>query len=290
MAFNFKMEPARCSSSGPILLCAAVLGLQGCNGVTINTTGPYVAGVSFNERSQEPNAFCDGLDAPERARCTPELLESLKFAEIGKTIGVVPVMGGSGNCEAVSVNFGDGTPPARLAYFDVNSNIRAQHTYNGWPGQKLVRVKGDGNCGGDVKKEITVGYAPAGRTNYILGFVPNSQICNLPTPSMPRLRKGSLVRITTNGMTINYGANQVFNASGDPSSPVPPGYLFSDQRKYSVVYRVGTQLIQGEAGRVIFRVAQTDRLEVCVNDNPSYLTDNTGGMRFDITVNETSAE
>ena len=107
---------------------------------------------------------------------------------------------------------------------------------------------------------------------------------------MPRLRKGSLVRITTNGMTINYGANKVFNASGDPSSPVPSGYLFPYQRKHSVVYRVGTQLIQGEAGRVIFRVEQTNQLEVCVNDNPTYLTDNTGEMRFDITVNETSAE
>lgn len=294
MIFNFTTGLARLSQPGfrrlPTLLWTAVLGLQGCNGIPINTTLPYVAGVSFSDRSQEPNEFCDALDAPLRARCTPELLESLKFVEIGKTIGVVPTMGGSGNCEAVSVNFGDGTPPTRLTYFDVNSNIRAPHIYNGWPGRKLVHLKGDGNCGGDVKKEITVGFAPAGRAEFRLGFMPNSQICNQAEPNMPALRKGSTVRIRTNGGTINYGGNKIFNASGDPSSPVPPGYLFPDHRKHSIVYRVGTQAVQGEAGAVIFRVEQAGRLELCVNDNPGYLTDNTGGMRFDITVNEISAE
>ena len=262
-------------------------GLQGCNGIpTINA--PFVAAVSFTDRSQAPNVFCDGLDKAERARCTPELLESLRYAEIGKTIGVVPTMGGSGYCESVSVDFGDGTPPARRAYFDVNSNVRVPHTYNGWPGKKLVRIKGDGNCGGDVKKEITVGFAPDGHTEYRLGFMPNGQICNA-VPNMPSLRRGSMARIKTNGMTIDYGGNKVFDASGDPSSPVPAGYLFPDHRKYSIVYRVGTQLIQGEAGVVIFRVNQTDRLEICVNDNPGYLTDNSGGMRLDIAVNEISA-
>ena len=292
MMLNFTMELARYSQPSffrlAILPCVAVLSLQGCNGEPINTTAPYVADVSFSFRSQKPNVFCDGLEAAA-GQCTPELLESLKYAEIGKSIDVLPMMSGSGYCEAVSVDFGDGTPPVRLSYFDVTSYVSAPHTYNGWPGQKLVRLKGIGNCGGDVKKEITVGFAPDGGTDFRLGFVPNSEICNL-VPNMPRLRKGTLVGITTNGMTINYGANQVFNASGDPSSPVPPGYLFPDQRKHSVVYRVGPQLVQGEAGRVIFRVEQTDQLEICVNDNPAYLTDNTGGMRFDITVNETSAE
>lgn len=293
MVSQVKLRLVRCSlpSLRPISIVAwaAVLSLSGCEDRAI-AVAPYVADVRFSELSQAPNRICDSTDPATHARCTPELLESLKFIEIGKTIGILPVMRGSGNCEAVSVDFGDGTTPAGPTYFDVNDNVKAPHIYQGWPGKKLVRLKGRGNCGGDVPKEITVGLGPDGRTDFRLGFAPTKDICNEFAPSHAfKLRRGSVVRITTNGMTINYGANKIFDASGDPSSPVPAGYPFPNQRKHSVVYRIGHQLVQGEAGRVIFGVAQTDKLEICLNDNPNYLNDNRGGMRFDITISEVSA-
>ena len=52
---------------------------------------------------------------------------------------------------------------------------------------------------------------------------------------------------------------------------------------------MGTQAIQGEAGPVVFVANQAAHLEVCVNDNPNYLADNTGAMLVTITVNERSA-
>lgn len=269
------------------------MSLSGCDGQTINNTPyPYVADVRFTDLSQAPNAICDSTDPATRARCTPELLESLKFIEIDKTINIVPVMRGRGTCGAVSIDFGDGTPSAGLFNFDVNSTVGEPHIYRGWPGTKLVRLKGQSNCRGDVKKEITVKVKLGrdGLTDYRLGFIPTKDICNKYAPSREfMLRRGSVVRIATNGMTINYGGNKIFDASGDPSSPVPAGYSFPNQRKYSIVYRVGQQLVQGEAGRVFFKVEGDGFLEICVNDNPNYLDDNTGGMRFDISVNEVSA-
>jgi hypothetical protein len=108
---------------------------------------------------------------------------------------------------------------------------------------------------------------------------------------MPPIRKGSGVRIVTDGHKINYGSNHIFDASGDPSSPTsPPSYIFPNHRKFSLVYRIGGQAIQGEAGPVIFIADNTAPLEVCANDNPSFLADNTGAMLITITVNERSAQ
>jgi hypothetical protein len=106
---------------------------------------------------------------------------------------------------------------------------------------------------------------------------------------MPPIRKGSGVRIETNGHTINYGSNQIFNASGNPSAPTPSGYLFPHRKKFSLVYRIGTKDFQGEAGPVAFVADQTAPLEICTNDNPSFLADNTGEMLVTINVNEASA-
>jgi hypothetical protein len=154
MVFSFKAGFARSLKRNfcwlQILLLAAALGLHGCGGTT-----NIITGLSFSERSQRPNTFCDAVDASLRAQCTPELLESLRFAEIGKSIAVSPM--GTGTCEAASLDFGDGTPPLRLTFFKINDTppMKITHTYNGWPGKKLVRVKGESGCLGDVTKEIT---------------------------------------------------------------------------------------------------------------------------------------
>ena len=152
-----------------------MLALQGCAG-----TANVITGVSFSKLSQRPNSFCDGLDANERRQCTPELLESLRFAEIGKEIDIFP--DGHGTCGQASVDFGDGTPPSRFMnqVIDRNGTWKVTHTYNGWPGKKLVRVKGESGCHGDVTKEITVGIGSGGREDFNLGlcFGP----CSAPMP------------------------------------------------------------------------------------------------------------
>jgi hypothetical protein len=137
---------------------------------------------------------------------------------------------------------------------------------------------------------MTVGIGPNGRDDFTVGFIPSAMVCGTINPSVPTIRKGSGVRIVTDGATINYGQNTIFNASGDATSPVPTGYPFPGQRKYSLIYRVGTVPVQGESGPVVFIADQTAQLEVCVNDNPGFLADNTGGMKLTISVNERSAQ
>ncbi len=298
MVFKVKAGFARSLQRGScwlqILLLAAALGLQGCSSV--------ITSVSFIKTSLRPNPFCDSRDSIERARCTPELLESLRFVEIGKEMHLS--LEGKGMCAGASVDFGDGKSET---YGKMNLDeppAKARRTiswiYFTWPGKKLIHVKGENGCLGDVTKEITVGIGPNGREDFRLGFAPNNSVCNVVTgvllhanPNFPDLpvRKGTGVRIQTDSRKINYGqANISFDASGDPSSPIPPNYPFQNHRKFSLVYRIGSQLIQGEAGPVTFIADQTAPLEVCVNDNPSYLTDNSGGMLITITVNERSAQ
>jgi hypothetical protein len=270
-------------------LLATLLSLQGCG--TNTGTANIITGVSLENASQDshlsqrPNEFCDSADPAMQAQCTPELLQSLKFAEIDKNMLVW--LEGMGTCVA-SVDFGDGTP------LWTTESVHTWpwpilHTYTGWPGKKLIRVKAESGCLGDLTKEITVGIGPEGREVYHLGFRPNTNVCNA-VPGMPPLRKGSGVRIGTDGNVLDYGLPQ-FNASGDLSGATPSDYPFPMFRAFSLVYKMGNSPpIQGEAGEVVFTAPETAPLEVCVNDFASYLTDNSGLMRIDITVNEISAE
>jgi len=66
---------------------------------------------------------------------------------------------------------------------------------------------------------------------------------------------------------------------------VPQGYLFPHRKKFSLVYKIGSTDSQGETGPVHFQATQTGPLEICTNDNPSYIADNNGAMMLTITVN-----
>lgn len=263
-----------------------VLGLQACTTTGINT--PVVSDIAFGGMTQRPANFCQPHHGTD---CAPNLAEFPSFAEIGKEISVLPL--GKGTCGRVSIDFGDGTPPRIVQNLPIgdatNPGRGVQHTYNGWPGRKLVRVKGSHYCLGDESKMLMVGFNPDERGDLDLGFVPNNLVCNV-VPDRPPLRKGSVVRIWADAV-IQYGPFIAFNASGDLSSPAPANFPFPIHRKFSVVYKVGSsQLEQGENGSVVFRVNETARLEICLNDHPNDLRDNRGAGHFKITVNEVSAE
>ena len=267
-------------------LVAVAFVLQGC--------ATNITGLSLGQLSQRPHPDCDSLDAAGRRKCTSEILASLQYAEIDKDIVVFPE--GQGNCASAVVDFGDGDGLQTFSNqaLDNSHALRIPHTYRLWPGKKTVRIRGQGTCSGEVSRDISVGFAPNGREDYRLGYAASAMQCtavkDTGLQTLMRLRAGTGVRITTDGGRINYGqANQTFDASGDPTAPVPAGYTFPAHRKFSLVYRIGSQLVQGEAGPVTFIAASTAPLEVCVNDNPAFLADDRGGMLLTITVNERSA-
>jgi hypothetical protein len=287
----------RSRNGKPILLSGlAVLALQGCPTVTpVASVGPP----KLYPLAYKPDPVCAGQNpqGPYTSACPFERLQSLAYAPLGKES--VFNMQGSGTCGEVSFDPGDGTPPKILTNvsFAQGQGWQVRHTYTGWPGKKLVRVKGLRDCLADASTEISVGFEPDDREEMRNAFRPNTMQCNPvmlggPSPqAMPAIRKGSGVRIETSGALITYGGPQLaFNASGDPSAATPQNWTFPNHRKFSLVYRVGSQLVQGEVGPVVFRATETAPLEVCVNDDPLFLADNTGGMLVTITVNESSAE
>lgn len=278
----------------PAVCVLMMLALQGCT--TTSAPLPSVGKPSLFPLNARPDPVCDGQDprGPYNGACTRERHQELAFAALGKE--AIFNMPGSGVCGEVSFDFGDSRPPQTFqnVSFSQGQVWQLRTTYAGWPGKKLVRVKGLRDCLADTRTEILVGFEPDGRDDVRAAFLPQGTQCapvlaGSPRRAMPPIRNGSTVRIVTDGGKINYGANAIFDASGDPSASVPPGYLFPGHRKHSLVYRIGGQEIQGEAGPVIFRANNTAPLEICVNDNPAYLADNTGGMVITITVNESSA-
>lgn len=293
MALEFKREPRVL----PILLLAAVLGLGACTGTGTGTTN-IITDMSIGGRSSRPSAcYSAGDGRPPVKNCTEAEKEALRFAEVGKVITVYPE--GQGRCAQATVDFGDGSA---MTFSNVAPQSgtslhtwAATHTYAGWPGKKLMRVKGDSGCLGNVTKDVTVGIGPDGREDFRLGFCAGGPGCSTPPTTvcsavpMPPIRKGTGVRVEADGSMINYGGNQAFSAGGDRTAPVPAGYLFPHRKKFSLVYRIGTQDVQGEVGPVTFVAGQTGPLEICTNDNPSLLSDNVGGVLLTITVNERSA-
>lgn len=299
MLFNFKSGIVhglkRKSGLKPLLLIAVLGLLQGC----ASSPDPNrLTGFTISGRSSLPANCLDTAGNPRP--CTAAETDALLFAEIGKEITVTAI-GGSA-CTSNKVDFGDETRVSLV-------NGIAKHTYTTWPGLKLIRIKGDSGyqgCLGSAAREIRVGIGPDGR-DFRLGLCYGAVQCGQPPGSIQlvcktvlpnnniAIRKGSLVTIATNGRTINYGpsgigTSYVFNASGSASLPTPPGYRFPNRKKFSLVYRVGTEDFQGEAGAVTFAANQSGVLEVCTNDNPQMLNDNVGDMMLTIAVDERNAE
>lgn len=280
----------------PFALLSIGLLLSACAPVRVNPN--VLTGIELTGRARRPHGYCDSADGWKLRQCTPELLESLSFARRNTPITIRPV--GKGTCPSLTVDFGDGTPPVTLVN-QVLDNLSSQviHTYSGWGGPKRIRATGLGGCHGDVTREITVGYDEQGDTTYDLVYAFEAdrdswKVCRR-VPNVPPLRQGTGVRIGTNRMKIVYSQQtpgsffREFDASGDTSGTTPADFPFPAHRAYSLVYQVGLQRIQGEAGPVVFRAAETAPLEVCVNEKEAWLSDNRGAIGIHIDVNERSA-
>lgn len=257
-----------------LALLAAVSLLQGCI-------------ESIHIQGESTPLECRDASGVLRA-CT----DSDRFVVNGGAIALTPQ--GTGTCGQMSIDFGDGTPPVTVSSYTLNPTsiaAVANHTYQGWPGTKTIRVRGVTDCSGDVTRTVNVRMAP-NTIGFRLGLrQPNVAQCNVIVPNTPPIRAGSTVKIETDGRTMDYGpkpggGRHVFNASGDPAAVVPPGYLFQRRKKFSLVYKIGSTDFQGETGPVFFQATQTGPLEICTNDNPSYLADNSGAMMLTITVND----
>jgi len=264
-----------------LMLCSTVV-FMGCTPMN----GGVINGVSISGLAHPPDRFCDSADGDQKRRCTSEYRASISYIPWQEQVGVFVT--GNGQCGKLQVDFGDGSNVAEANNVDLTLGVLLPHTYSDWPGMKTVRAKGMVNCAGDRSLDIKVGSRPSGDVSYDLGFAPTRLICE-PVPHVTKIRKGTGLRISTDGGKIDYGGGAEFDASGDPNAVVPAGYFFPAHRKHSLIYRIGRQLVQGEVGPVVFIAQETNWLDICINDNPNYLNDNYGGMLIHIEVNERSA-
>jgi hypothetical protein len=193
---------------------------------------------------------------------------------------------GTGKCTMLQLNWGDGQPPFQANNVDFDANplgMKFSHAYNGWGGKKTVTAQGVTNCVGTAQTEISV-FPPFALALY----QPGPTACSV-VPNGPPVVANSTVHITTNpdpAVRINFGCflgGCVYDANGEPNSVAPADYPFPGLHKYSLVIRIGTQVVQGGTD-VFFTATQSGPLEVCVNDN--VLSDNTGAWGIFIDVNK----
>ena len=226
------------------------------------------------------------------------LLQAVRL-ESGPSIGLdvrqTFALEGKGTCQSVDVDWGDGTietrvvpvPGKRIEFETSNSETRRLfHTYTGWAGGKTVTVKGNG-CEGTVRGRFNAagppkayGWAqpaPAGTTG----------VCQRSS-GMPGLIPRMLVKISVRTLPgrpgINFGCfagGCVHDADGRPNTAADSSFPFPGLREFSVVFRVGSQVIQGGT-ETQFTTTQTGPLELCLNDGDNNLTNNAGG--FDVTM------
>jgi len=228
---------------------AAALGLQGCNFAKVET----IKYNHFNSQRGQPMEF---------------------------------TVSGTGNCTMLSLDWGDGTPPLQANNVDFDANplgVKFSHAYNGWGGKKTVTAQGVTNCVGTATTAISV--VPP----FALAFgQPGPTACAV-VPNAPTVPVNATIHITTNpdpAIKINFGCflgGCVYDANGEPNSVAPAGYPFPGLRKYSLVIRIGTQVVQGGTD-VFFTATQGGPMEVCVNDD--VLHDNSGAWGVFIDVNK----
>ncbi len=188
---------------------------------------------------------------------------------------------GQRECRTVRVNYGDGVT-ADAPGPDLSVGIRFEHTWAGWGGLKTVTAEGQGDCTGKVKTTFMMN-----PVHYFLGFgAPKRAPCG-PIPNRPALTPNSRVFVVVNATpVINFGCPSnscMYGPDGRPGSSASSRFPFPGLKEYSLVFRVGSQIVQGgTAMNFVSRSGGT--LEVCANvDN---LTNTGGGWSMNLRVDQ----
>jgi hypothetical protein len=212
---------------------------------------------------------------------------------------------GEGKCDSVGVRLGDGRTmfspnPYDFGKAGASVSLELTHTYGiAWPGVKSIHAFSAANCMGESFETIRLmrKSGTAIHTDFELALMQPpaaalGQSACADVPSVLPLRANTKVSITTNpdpNIKINFGCllgGCIYGADGEVGSSAPVNFPFMGLAKYSLVLKVGTQVIQG-GSRSTFVTNQSGLLEVCVNDD--MLSDNTGAWGISIAVDETQA-
>jgi hypothetical protein len=200
---------------------------------------------------------------------------------------------GLGTCQELRIDWGDGsmtdTSTAVGSPVDLTARPTFSHTFIGWRGGKTVTAIGISGCEGRVNTRFTI--EPSVHS---IGFnQPGPNVCD-PVPFAPStpLPPRTLVHITTIPATgapfgIDFGCQFQgcrYDADGRPGSVAAAPFPFPGLREYSLVLRVGTQVVQGGKD-VRFTTTQNGRLEICINDDNG-ASNNSGGYQIDISVDQ----
>jgi hypothetical protein len=241
------------------------------------------------------------LAAVSLAGCTPGTVNTLRgITPSGGpaiTLGVekVFILEGTGTCQSVTVDWGDGTVQANyvpVAGRRIELETSAletryiKHAWTGWGGGKTITVDGNG-CEGKVRarfqadpRSIAIAWnarAPAGTTG----------VCQTTT-AVPPVVSNMLIHITLQSVAtrrdVDYGCSLfgcAFDANGRVGTVADATFPFPGLVPYSAVFRVGSQTVQGGID-TRFTTTGAGTLMFCLNDGDNNLTNNNGG--FNVTI------
>lgn len=206
---------------------------------------------------------------------------------------------GDGYCPELTISFGDGSYTVLKDFTLKNAQPHAiQHVWSGWPGRKVVAAESTSTCFGTVRSSDFVVFGGASASTLIAFGAPTRDTpygaCG-PISNKPFLRAGTTVQIESiaGGFPhkIDFGCafgGCVYDPSGEPDSIAGSDYPVPDMRKYSLVLRVGSQVVQGNNMSTTFATQHVHTaLEFCANDNN--LDGNSGGWTLRATVDESTA-
>ena len=203
-----------------------------------------------------------------------------------KSVGVM--VSGSGRCGRMEIDWGD---DSKTEYTDVDLGSNRVFTRQwGLGGGKTVTVRALSGCEGKVNTRFVVEPSVfyVGLNQVKKPPTPIPPAC-MVTPNHPGVRARELVRITTTPASpagIDFGCpfqGCRYDADGKPGSVADSTYPFPGLKEYSLVLRVGSQVVQGGTN-MSFLATQSGTLDICLNDKD--MTNNTGGYTIEIRVDQ----
>lgn len=214
---------------------------------------------------------------------------------------------GEGKCDSVGLETGAGATnyAAPVDFGQAGASVPVKITYNygsAWPGIKTIHAFSAANCMGEARQTIQVmrkiGNTAQANLNFTLaqpysfanGITPGPCKLAFDQHQVAALRPNTKVTVVARpdpNKMISFGCLGCrFGVDGETGSSASAPLPFPGMAKYSLVLKVGTQVVQG-GSQVSFTTNNKAALELCVNDDN--LRDNTGEWNFTISVDESQA-